>query len=102
MQQWKTLLMRYDYISPLGKDYSNYNILQLVRNSTLVSYQEKEDLAVSDLFLAGDSFSINRYNKQFVKGTKFNNGSVISWEFSITSITTKNGVSTATISITKA
>ena len=93
-----------DYISPLGTRYANYNILQLIRNSSLATYLENTDVVNADLFLAGDSFSINNYYKQFVRGDRlqFNNESRIGWSFTVESITTKNGVSNATISITKA
>ena len=86
-----------DYCSPLGKDYADYNLLQLIRNSKTVSDKTLLPLLETDLFKKGDSFSMEKFKKQFVNGTKLNAGIELNWSFTVTNIT-KN---TATIKVIK-
>ena len=58
------------HISPLGQSYSNYNLLQLIRNSSSYTHQVPNKSAnafsASSLFTFGDVFSMETYGKQFV------------------------------------
>ena len=74
------------YVSPLGEDYANYNILQLIKNSTYETYKSSSLLANYFLFKAGDKFTPQKYAKQFVGGKNFNNGEGIKWSFEVKSI----------------
>ena len=63
-----------DYISPLGRDYSDYNLLQLIRNSTTDTYRipaksSGGSFSSGSLFTYGDVFTMEKYNKQFVNYT---------------------------------
>ena len=87
-----------DYYSPFGDGYYDYNILQLIRNNTTYTYQPTNNLSASDLFVQGNSFSMNTYKKQFVGSTNMNNGSTLGWSFTVTSLSS----SSATIQLTKA
>ena len=92
-----------DYLSPLGPDYYDYNILSMIRNYSTATHHmdKKKTLVKEDLFLEGDSFSVETFQKQFVNGTKLNNGKDLEWTFTVDSITTSNGVTSATISFTR-
>ena len=81
-----------DYCSVLGESYSNYNILQLIRNSTTATFKTKEVLSDSSLFKEGSSFSMSKYKNQFVKSTKLNSGNSLGWSFNVKSIS--NGQAT--------
>ena len=85
------------YVSPLGSAYYNYNILQLIRNSTSADYKPTDELSASSLFKAGDSFLMSTFKGQFVNGTSMNDGKALGWSFVIDSIDS-NG---ATITLTK-
>ena len=85
------------YISPLGEDFADYNILQLIRNNKSATYHHKEGFTAQDLFTSGDSFKMSSYSKQFVKGTKMNGGWNLGWSFTIEKLSS----SAATIRFTK-
>lgn len=82
----------------LGEDYYNYNILQLIRNSTSETYTSKANFSNANLFKEGATFSMSTYSQQFVKGTKMNNGNALGWSFTVNSLSNKS----ATITFTKA
>ena len=84
-----------DYLSPLGQGYANYNILQLIRNNKNDTYQPEYTIGTMDLFRAYDSFSMKNYKKQFVNGTKLNNGKSLGWSFKVNSI--KENIATITL-----
>jgi len=86
-----------DYGSPLGEDYYDYNILQLIRNSSTIDYHPTSNLSESSLFKTGSSFNMSTYSKQFVKGTTLNNGKALGWSFSVQGIADNQAV----ISLTK-
>ena len=44
------------YVTPLGEEYANYNILQLIKNSTYETYKSSSLMANYFLFRAGDKF----------------------------------------------
>ena len=85
-----------DYVSPLGKDYADYNILQLIRNDTKDTYHPTYTLSQDDLFMAGDTFKIKNYKKQFVEGERFNDGSGISWSFKVNKVNSSEAIVTVT------
>ena len=85
------------YISPLGKDYANYNILQLIRNNKNATYRQNTLITSSDLFHSGDSFKISTFSKQFVKENRMNDNGRDSWSFTVTSLSSDKAV----ISITR-
>ena len=72
--------------TPLGKDYMNYNELQLIRNDVEVTYKDENTFSSSFLFKEGDTFSLDKYNKQFVNKFYLNDGSLLSLEVEITKI----------------
>ena len=84
-------------ISPLGRDYENYNELQLIRNDVDVTHKCKDDFNSNCLFKAGDTFSIDKFNKQFVNRYYLNDGSTFSFTVEVESIENNQ----ATLKITK-
>ena len=83
--------------SPLGKDYMDYNELQLIRNDVEVTYKDENTFNSSFLFKQGDTFSINKFNKQFVNKYYLNDGSLFSFNVEVTKIEDNK----ATLTITK-
>ncbi|MCQ2088303.1 MAG: Ig-like domain-containing protein [Bacilli bacterium] len=88
------------YISPLGRSYADYNILQLIRNSTSATYKPNDNLRETYLFKNGSSFDMNTYRRQFVQSGKLNSGSTLGWKFSV-SIEGSGNNSVATVTINK-
>ena len=86
-----------DYISPLGKDYANYNILQLIRNNKEEDYQPTSYLDRDDLFYVGDKFTMREFSDQFVQSSRLNNKSSLGWSFSVR----KSSAEKITITLTK-
>ncbi len=84
-------------MSPLGEEYYDYNFLQLIRRSSSANYKANDYLSSGNMFGAGSSFNLNTFSKQFVNGTKLNNGELFPFTIKINSIS--SGV--AKISITK-
>ena len=83
--------------NPETDPYSNYKLLELIRNNSVMTGRTKEPLRSSDLFKAGDTFTMSRYARQFVNETKLNNGSNLGFTFKVNSL--NDGY--ASISITK-
>lgn len=86
-------------ISPLGKSYADYNMLQLIRNSVTSGYKPNDYLKESYLFRDGSSFKMYNYKNQFVQSGKLNSGKALGWEFSV-SIQGSGDSAVATISLT--
>ena len=74
------------YYSFLGKSYCDYNLLQLIRNNTSETYKSQSVFNKNDLFTLGDTFSLSQFSKQFVKGTKMNNGNALNLSFTVNSL----------------
>ena len=74
------------YISPLGQEYADYNLLQLIRKSKAKNYKCNEVISSYDLFSQGDSFEISKYKDQFVNCTKTNAKYDFPWSFTIKSL----------------
>ena len=91
-----------DYGTPLGEDtiYDDFNLLQLIRNNTTMSYRNKTSLKSSDLFQNGDSFDMNSYGRQFVNKGKLNSGEALGWSFSV-SISGTGDDATATLQLVR-
>lgn len=86
-----------DYISVLGSNYANYNILQMIRNNTTSTYRPKDDLSANNLFKAGSSFNMSDYGRQFVKTGKLNSNIDLGFTFTVDSLNNNQ----ATITINK-
>ena len=84
------------YISPLGKQYADYNILQLIRNSRTDDYYAGDFFNEGSLFLANSSFNMKNYKKQFVEGERMNDGSSLGWTFKVNKITSNEAIVTVT------
>ena len=82
--------------TPLGPQYYNYNLLQLIRNDKNETYKPRDNLKQSSLFMAGDKFDISTYKSQFVGGEKMNDGYALGWTFNVVSINENNAVITLT------
>ena len=85
------------YLTYLGKDYANYNVLQLIRNSSTIGYKPTDNFSSSSLFKAGDTFSMSKYSRQFVNSTKLNSKNDLGFAFSVNAC--NNGY--ASITVTK-
>ena len=82
-----------DSLSPLAErnpeadQYSNLKLLELVRNSTTLSYlKTKQNMNNLSLFKAGDSFSMSRYARQFENGARLNNGGTLGFTFTVNAL----------------
>ena len=87
-----------DHGSCLGSSYYDYNILQLIRNNTTDDYRPKSFFDSSSMFYKGGTFDLATYSKQFVGGTKMNDGKALGWSFKINDLSSGS----ATITFTKA
>ena len=85
-----------DYVSPLGKEYADYNILQLIRNSSKETYHPEYALSEYDLFTNGDTFKIKTFKGQFVNGEKLNDGSSLGWSFKVNKLNSSEAIVTVT------
>ena len=76
------------YLSPLGNDYYNYNILQMIRNDTSATYKPNSGngLMNKNLFRQGDSFTMSQFAKQFVNSGKLNDKSALGFKFEVNAI----------------
>ena len=72
-------------ITYMGREYADHNLLQLIRNDKLETYQPRSSLDENDLFGTG-SYNLLDYSSQFVYGKegKFNNGESLDWNIDIT------------------
>lgn len=85
-----------DYYSPLGEEYCDYNLLQLIRNNTKATYKPTSYLTGADLFTKGDKFTMSKYSGQFVNGSKLNSRYTLGWSFKVDSISSEEAVITVT------
>ena len=89
-----------DYGSPLGSVYDNYNLLHLIRNSKSLGHRTSKELAATDLFANGDSFSMNDFRSQFPNAGKLNSKKDLGWSFSV-SIEGEGDGAKATVNLIK-
>ena len=85
------------YLSPMGNSYYNYNLLQLIRNSTSETYKSQANLTSANLFGYGAIFRMDAYKKQFVNSNKLNSGKSLGYSFEVKGLMEDY----ASISITK-
>lgn len=90
------------YGNVLGTSYADYNLLQVIKNSTTATYKTKygTNLSGSDLFGDGSTFNMSLFNKQFVDGNELNCKDYLGWKFDVTINGTGTDV-TATIELTR-
>ena len=86
-----------DYISALGANYANYNVLQLIRNDTSINYRTDDNFSESSLFKTNATFTMSAYGKQFVKTGKLNQDVNLGWSFTINNLNSER----ASITVTK-
>ena len=67
----------------LGGAYTNYNLLQLIRNEENETYKSGSNFDKYSLFKNGNKFSMKTFQKQFVNGSKLNSGKTLGWLFSV-------------------
>lgn len=72
-----------NFISPMGQDYANYNILQLIRNEETETYRTKNAFDKYSMFKDGSKFSMNAFSKQFVNKARLNSNKVLGWNFEV-------------------
>ena len=77
--------------SPLGKDYADYNTLQLIRREGRSPY-----MGNSSLFNYGSSFTQNAYAEQFVRTQRMNDGKALGWSFSVDALDNTSAAITVT------
>ena len=84
-------------------DYQRINALTLIRKSTTAQYINDSNLSSNDLFVAGNSFDMTTYSKQFYyNNAKLDSGLDLGWSFAIESITSITSTTySATISLTR-
>lgn len=97
---------------------ANQNMLQLIshiqaRNYGALKRNDTNHFQTGDLFMEGSSFNLDTYKRQFINintgnfynsydtNIRLNNEKKLGWSFTIDDITTVNGASTATITLTK-
>ena len=80
------------HVSPLST-YVYYKQLKLLRKDGEGKFFDE-----SDLFVAGDKFSMSAYKSQFYKGPKLDTGKNLGWKFEIVSISEQG----AQVKVTKA
>ena len=85
------------YLSPLGSNYYDYNILQLIRNSRVATYKEKTDLISSNLFKKGSTFSMSNVSGQFKNSGKLNTNTELGFTFKVNALDENR----ASITVTK-
>ena len=85
------------YLSPLGRNYYNYNVLQLIHNNTNASHKSTTEFSNSSLFKTGNSFSMSQYGRQFVNTGKFNSNTDLGFTFEVNSLSNES----ASITVTK-
>ena len=77
------------YITPLGSDYANFNLLQMIRRSTTATHKNNNPMTSDDLFKVGDIFSMSTYSKQFVYSGKLNTKKDLGFNFEINGLTSE-------------
>ena len=82
-----------DYLSrlasrdPAEDRYSNYNLLELIRNSTVAQTKTKDKMTSANLFKEGDSFVMSRFARQFVtSGARLNSGNQLGFSFTVNAL----------------
>lgn len=85
-----------------GREYSDHNLIQLIRNDQNINYRPRDNFSRASLFLEGDSFSMNDFDSQFVNGDKLNDGASLGWSFEVGKIEQNGDGHQVSITLTKA
>lgn len=89
------------YAKPVST-YQDYNLLHLIRNNVLETYQTNSVFKASDLFYADNTFSMTTYQSQFLKGTRLDFNQSLGWSFTVNEINDYGtGQYSARITLTK-
>ena len=85
-----------EWVSPgqysfLGKNYADFNTLQLIKHEGKSPY-----LSNNALFGYGSTFTMNDYAEQFVKSQRMNDGKNLGWTFSVDAIDETSAAVTVT------
>lgn len=86
-----------EQISFLGKNYSDFNIMQMIKNNTEVSHKSVDYISSSDFFHKGDTFTMAKFKKQFVNAGLLNSNKELGWSFKVENLSEDS----ATIAIYK-
>ena len=81
----------------VAAELRNFRILELIRKGDYTGSKTDEYLSSSNLFKAGDTFSLNQYAGCFPNGTRLDNGSRCNWNVKIDSINATEAKITVTI-----
>ena len=73
------------YAKPVST-YQDYSMLHLIRNNVLETYQSNNSFKAADLFYADNTFTIETYQSQFLKGTKLDFNQNLGWTFTVNEI----------------
>ncbi len=79
-------------ISPLGIEYEEMNLLQLIRNKIAETHKNENYVSNEVLFTNNTAFSMSIFNRQFVNGESLNNGKELGWSFSVKIINEENNL----------
>ena len=86
------------YLSPLGSEYYNFNLLQLIHNDkTIDNSASKRNLSAESLFKTNDTFDMSSYGDQFYRNGKLNSNSDLGFTFTVNGFTDEF----ASITVTK-
>ena len=85
------------YLSPLGSQYYDFNILQLIRNGSSFDYMPTNDFASGNMFKANATFSADKVKNQFKKTGKFNDNTNFGFTFKVNALDQNR----ASITVTK-
>ena len=89
------------YAKPVST-YQDYSMLHLIRNNVLETYQSNNSFKAADLFYADNTFTIETYQSQFLKGTKLDFNQNLGWTFTVNEINDYGtGQYSARITLTK-
>lgn len=83
-----------------GYEYAlDCNQLQLIRDNTSSTYRPEanDGLTYDNMFVAGESFSMEKYSKQFINGTKLNSNKDFRWSFKVNLCTSEKASITFTL-----
>ena len=90
-----------EYYGATGEKYSDYSILQLIRNRASASYKTDRTISNSDLFTSSSlTYHLSDFHRQFAASSTLNNGGTLDWVFKI-NINGHGNDATAEIEITK-
>lgn len=84
-----------------GEKILNMNIIQLIRDNVNSTYKPNDFLTFDNMFTAGESFTMQKYQKQFVNKTAMNSGNKMLWSFEVNSASNQSANITLTLNSSK-